>query len=66
MAEYDLVIHNTTISTAADVVEGDIGRPAGLCPLGSGYQSRGQGLADLVNRDHMRANGNSRDISQCS
>jgi urease alpha subunit len=29
MAEYDLVIRNTTIATAADVVNGDIGISAG-------------------------------------
>src|SRR5262244_4200620 len=29
MAEYDLVIRNTTIATAADVVKGDIGVTAG-------------------------------------
>ena len=29
MAEYDLVIRNTTIATAADVVKGDIGVSAG-------------------------------------
>jgi dihydropyrimidinase len=29
MAEYDLVVRNTTIATAADVVKGDIGISAG-------------------------------------
>src|SRR5688500_18609670 len=29
MAEYDLVIRNTTIATAADVVKGDIGMTGG-------------------------------------
>ena len=29
MAEYDLVIRNTTIATAADVVKGDIGITGG-------------------------------------
>ena len=119
MAEYDLVIRNTTIATAADVVKGDIGISAGrVVALGErldkgkkeidatgliavpggidahvhfdqdtadgsvfcddfesgsraaaaggtttiipfAYQSRGQGLRDVVDRYHKRANGKS-------
>src|SRR4029450_2439932 len=119
MAEYDLVIRNTTIATAADVVKGDIGISAGrVVALGErldkgkkeidataliavpggidahihfdqdtadgsvfcddfesgsraaaaggtttiipfAYQSRGQGLRDVGDRYHKRANGKS-------
>ena len=38
MAEYDLVIRNTTIATASDIVKGDIGVTGGrVVALASGW-----------------------------
>jgi dihydropyrimidinase len=42
VAEYDLVIRNTTIATAADVVKGDIGISAGRVVAWASGWTRGR------------------------